>query len=77
MSFRVDSPIAVGGAGRSLTAELPNEEITLDASHPLAARLVEVRLAAAAVPSSPSDVVSNAVLQVAFGFEYLGRYRCQ
>ena len=67
MSFRVDAPIAVGGAGRSLSAELPHEEITLNATHPAAARLVEVRLAASAVPSSPSDVVSNAVLQVSFG----------
>jgi hypothetical protein len=67
MSFRVDPPIAVGGAGRSLSADIPNEEITLDATHPAAVRLVEVRLAASAVPSSPSDVVSNAVLQVSFG----------
>jgi hypothetical protein len=67
MSFSVDAPIAVGGTGRSLSAELPNEEITLDATHPAAARLVEVRLATSAVPSSPADVVSNAVLQVSFG----------
>jgi hypothetical protein len=67
MSFRVDDPIAVGGAGRSLSAELPDAQITLDATHPAAARLVEVRLAASAVPSSPSDVVSNAVLQVSLG----------
>jgi hypothetical protein len=62
MDIRVDPAVSVGGAGRSLIADLPSQTITLGAEHPAAASVVEVRLSAAAVPANPADVISTAVL---------------
>ena len=67
MAMAVDDPVSVGGAGRSLIADLPTDHIVLDATHPAAARLFEVRLAASAVPARTSDVVTTAVLDASFG----------
>lgn len=62
MDIRVDQSVAIGGAGRSQSAGIPSQRIVLDATRPAAVRLVEVRLAAAAVPANMSDVVTTAVL---------------
>ena len=53
---------ASAGAGRVLAAELPTDSVAVDAAHPAAGRLIEIRLAAAAIPADPNDVLTSAVL---------------
>ena len=67
MALQVEPPVSIGGEGRSLSAAISDGKIVLDATRPAAARLVEVRMAAAAVPPRMSDVITTAVLQASFG----------